>query len=299
MCRLRPAGGTAAWEWCTSPFTGTAGADGDYVYEVSGGDDVGNEATASRTITLDTTAPALAFTDGPAEGASVATRSVTVRFAASDLHLTKTVCRLDAGAEAPCTAGDSEALSGLTDGAHTLTVRAVDAAGNATERTRTFAVAVPKTDGGTPSTNGGGATSGSGGGGTGGSGGTGTAGGSSAGGTGGTTGGSGGVLTPATVPGVLKLGSSRHGARTVLTRLKLVGLPAGAKVAVTCTGGGCPFAKTSAAARGGTADLTQRFARRALKAGAVIRLTLAAPGFATRVITIAIRKGKAPRVTSA
>jgi hypothetical protein len=309
-CRVYPAGSpSGASQGCASPYAPAIAADGDYVYEVRVVDNVNNSATATRAFTLDRTAPALAFTDGPDEGATVATPSITIRFATSDAHPGTVTCTVDGGAAGPCTSADSRTLTGLTDGTHTMTVLATDAAGNPASRTRTFAVALPKPATGDGGANAGQAPAGS-------TAGTGTGTGTGAD-TGGTQGGTpaapgGDAGTPATgagTPGapaappalkvVPRLKSERHGARTAITQLKLAGLPAGTTLTVACTGGGCPFTTRAVTVKGGAADLSRLFTRKLLKAGAKVRLTVTAPVGPAQTITIAIVKGKAPRVTSA
>jgi hypothetical protein len=117
---------------CTSPYTPQGvTTDGQYTVEIQGTDDVGNTATVTKTFTRDTGAPNLTVTkpeNGDAIGGPFAPT-----LSADDGFSTPTVdCKIDGGAFGSC--------SGLepADGAHTLTVRASDAAGNTTEVTRSF-----------------------------------------------------------------------------------------------------------------------------------------------------------------
>ena len=133
---------------CTSGWSGisAASADGSYAYRVIVTDDVGNTKTSdARTVIVDRTLPAVAFTDGPTEGQQVVTRNVAITFTHADAHPGTVECRLD-GVVKPCTAGSAVSLAGLADGQHAFAVKAVDAAGNERTVTRTFAVHVPVTE---------------------------------------------------------------------------------------------------------------------------------------------------------
>lgn len=257
-------GGTAAT--CSGTYAPAGLTEGDHTYAVTATDDVGNSATVLRAFTYDPTAPAVAFTDGPGEGQTVATRSATIAFTATDARLAAVTCKVDGGAAGPCSTASTQALSGLADGQHTLTVAATDRAGNRTERTRTFAVSVPS------------------------AGGTGT-----------------GSTPPAQTPAAaapsapaaeaqtaakaqpkasLTAKSRRKGSFTVFTTLKLTSLPAGAKVAVTCKGGGCPKTVKSLSALLG----------RKLRPGALVTIRISASGAAPRTIRVTVRRGAAPKV---
>ena len=133
---------------CTSGWSGisAASADGSYAYRVIVTDDVGNTKTSdARTVIVDRTLPAVAFTDGPTEGQQVVTRNVAITFTHADTNPGTVECRLD-GVVKPCTAGSAVSLAGLADGQHSFAVKVVDAAGNERTVTRTFAVHVPVTE---------------------------------------------------------------------------------------------------------------------------------------------------------
>ena len=155
QCRAIRSGDPApAFGPCISPFAPTL-ADGAYTFEVRGTDDVGNTATATRSFTLDTTNPTLAFTDGPPEGSIVGTSTVTFSFSSADSSPLTVECSLDSGAYAPCTSATSHTLSGMSAASHTLDVRARDAAGHQRTVRRNFVVAPPAGPGGaTNGTNG-------------------------------------------------------------------------------------------------------------------------------------------------
>ncbi|MDA0181841.1 Ig-like domain-containing protein [Solirubrobacter phytolaccae] len=111
---------------CTSPYTTATLAEGSHTVEVRAIDTAGNQgAAASRTIVVDTTAPAAPTVSGPtgATGDNTPTFTFTGEASASF------ECRVDAAAFAACSSPHTTAQ--LADGARTFQVRAVDAAGNA------------------------------------------------------------------------------------------------------------------------------------------------------------------------
>ncbi|MCD6726100.1 MAG: Ig-like domain-containing protein, partial [Solirubrobacteraceae bacterium] len=106
--------------------TGPAPADGVYTAQAEQSDSSGNVGrSASTTFTVDTTAPTASIASGP-QG-TVASTSATFGLAADDASATFQ-CSLDGGAFAACASPKS--YTGLADGGHTFSVRAVDAAGN-------------------------------------------------------------------------------------------------------------------------------------------------------------------------
>ncbi len=116
-----------AWAACTSPRALTGLADGVHNFQVRAVDPSGNvDATpAGATWFVDSGAPTTTVTSQPA--ALVRTSSATIAFNADDPNATFE-CKLDGGAWAACTS--PRALTGLSDGAHTLQIRATDLAGN-------------------------------------------------------------------------------------------------------------------------------------------------------------------------
>ena len=84
---------------------------------------------------------------------------------------------------------------------------------------------------------------------------------------------------------------------TVLTRLRVRGAPAGAKLVVRCDGGGCPRARRRVTLVDGGARLTGRFAGRRLRPGTVVELRITAPGRIGRVERLVVRRRKDPRRT--
>ncbi len=124
---------------CTSPKSYAGLADGAHSFEVRAKDAAGNTdaSPASRNFTVDTVAPNTTIDSGP----SGPTNNASPSFGFSSNEGGSTFeCRLDTGSFAPCTSPKS--YSGLADGAHSVEVRATDAAGNtdASPASRAFTV---------------------------------------------------------------------------------------------------------------------------------------------------------------
>jgi hypothetical protein len=111
---------------CTSPITYSALSDGPHDVAVYAVDAVGNVGTAEHSsFTVDTSAPSVTFTSAPA--AIVPSHSVSIGFAVDDPDATAW-CALDGGAAAPC--ASPVTYEALPDGPHSVSVFAIDAAGN-------------------------------------------------------------------------------------------------------------------------------------------------------------------------
>ncbi len=153
LCKLD--GGVLSAQQCSSPTTLAFpnATEGQHTFLVKVLDSVGNAAQVQRSFRVDRTPPALAFTSGPQEGATVSTSDVTFGFTAADEGGGVTfTCALDVALPGPCTSASTFALTGLTDGDRGITVRATDQAGNVSVATRHFMVSLAP-----PSTGGGGA----------------------------------------------------------------------------------------------------------------------------------------------
>ena len=128
-----------AYAPCSSPLTTGALADGSHSFSVRATDSAGNtDATpASRSFTVDATAPETTIDSGP----SGTTTDPTPSFGFSSSEPGSSFeCKVDAGAYAPCS---SPLTTGaLADGSHSFSVRATDSAGNtdATPASRSFTV---------------------------------------------------------------------------------------------------------------------------------------------------------------
>ncbi|MBX7055377.1 MAG: immune inhibitor A, partial [Pyrinomonadaceae bacterium] len=117
---------------CTSPQNYTGLADGSHTFMVRSVDTVGNvdPTPASYTWVVDTVAPTASLDTLPPNPSN--STSATFAFSAIDPAPASGVagfeCQLDAGAFAACTSPVN--LTGLSQGSHTFTVKATDAAGN-------------------------------------------------------------------------------------------------------------------------------------------------------------------------
>ncbi|WP_037408824.1 Ig-like domain-containing protein [Candidatus Solirubrobacter pratensis] len=132
------ASATGAWS-----VTLTGVADGAHPYTARATDAAGNTgpASSSRTIAVDTMPPAADVTGGP-DGPTT-DPSPAFTFASELAAITE--CKLDGpgaavGSYRPC--ASPESFSGLAPGAYVFWVRATDAAGNQSEQTRSFSVAL-------------------------------------------------------------------------------------------------------------------------------------------------------------
>lgn len=113
---------TGAWSVTVAP----ALAEGVYNVKADQRDAAGNNTETPRHVfTVDLTAPGAPTVTGPA--ARTKSTSAQIGFSHADAGATF-LCKLDTGAEAPCTSPTT--YSNLGEGFHQVAVRAVDAAGN-------------------------------------------------------------------------------------------------------------------------------------------------------------------------
>jgi hypothetical protein len=141
-CRI----GVPSYSPCSSPAaTSPALADGHHTFAVRAIDAAGNLSTiVSRSFTVDTVAPTVRITSGPANGATSHNPSPSFSFTASESGV-RFQCELDSGTPAACTSPYS--AGHLASGQHTFQVVATDRAGNvgpATTRTWTITPATAK-----------------------------------------------------------------------------------------------------------------------------------------------------------
>lgn len=141
-CSIAVDGGTAiSLGPATNSYALTGLSQGAHSVTVSCVDEAGTSANDNTSFTVDTIAPSVTIT-APAAGSSVGS-TVTVAWTGSDSTsgIAAYYVRTDGG---PWTALASSAtsyiLSGLAAGSHTVSVRAVDAAGNTAEASATFNV---------------------------------------------------------------------------------------------------------------------------------------------------------------
>ena len=135
QCRLDgPGSAVGTYGACTSPKAYSGLADGTYTFYVRAADQAGNvDATAAAsTFTIDTAAPGAPVFTSPADNAWSASSTVTLSGTAE----AGATVELFEGSTSKGTASASisgawtRSVTGLSDGAHTFTARARDAAGN-------------------------------------------------------------------------------------------------------------------------------------------------------------------------
>jgi hypothetical protein len=132
-CRLYRTGTTApAFAPCTtaSSFAATGLGDGGYLFEARATDAVGNvdPTPVSRTFTVDASPPTVSITEQPKRTVKTKKKKVKVSFGFTASEPGATFrCSLDGGAFTACPAAASFTVK---VGRHTLSVVAVDAAGN-------------------------------------------------------------------------------------------------------------------------------------------------------------------------
>lgn len=119
---------SAAFSACSSPISLSSLSEGTHSFSVEATDEAGNASTAVVTFTIDLTAPTASIAGGPAEGAQSNDSTPTFTLTSSEPGTFE--CSVDDGAYAPCSSPFSPTLGSPLEGAHTISVRAIDAAGN-------------------------------------------------------------------------------------------------------------------------------------------------------------------------
>ena len=116
-----------SWEGCSSPKIYTGLSEGSHTFYVRAIDSAGNidPEPASYTWAIDTTPPDTTITSNPPNPSN--STAATFRFIC-DEGSCSFECKLDSGAYALCSS--PKTYSGLSEGAHTFYVRAIDSVGN-------------------------------------------------------------------------------------------------------------------------------------------------------------------------
>ncbi len=130
-CKLDSGSATA----CTTSASYGGLGDGNHTFTITATDAATNVSTKTYTWLVDTVAPALSITSAPSGQVSSASAHITFTAGADAVSVT---CQLDGGAAAACSGAVD--YTGLSEGSHTFTVRASDAAGNTASRTATWTV---------------------------------------------------------------------------------------------------------------------------------------------------------------
>jgi hypothetical protein len=118
---------SGSYESCSSPQTYNSLADGSHTFSVRATDTAGNadQSPASQTWTIDATAPETFIDSAPSDPSS--STEATFEFSSDDPSATFE-CKLDSGSFEPCTS--PQTYTGLSEGSHTFSVRAIDEVGN-------------------------------------------------------------------------------------------------------------------------------------------------------------------------
>jgi Bacterial Ig domain/Divergent InlB B-repeat domain len=240
-------------------------------------DDAGNMKMLERRFIADRNAPVAAI-ESPAEDA-MTDGAFTLVWSVDDATAVTATCALDGAAAVPCDSQTTMTYARLAPGYHTVKVTLTDELGRVTTFQRRVQVPGGTTDspqqpsetpqqpggeqqqpGGEQQQPGGGTTT-----------------------------------DQPRIAAKVKARWSRAGARARLRSLAVTGIPAGAKLALTCKGSGCPKRLTTPRVRNGAAAL--KGMKGTLGRRAVLELRFTAPGRTPQVVRFTV--GKAGRVTRA
>ncbi|HTU14641.1 MAG TPA: Ig-like domain-containing protein [Solirubrobacterales bacterium] len=119
------------------PFTEEVPDEGAWRFRVVATDQAGNQKATSHDFVVDRTAPELAITSGPADGATVEKGDIRYDWTVSDGLGVTQMCSWDDAAAAPC---DRSAAKSLLKGDHGFALTATDLAGNVSTLGRTVKV---------------------------------------------------------------------------------------------------------------------------------------------------------------
>ena len=140
---------TPTFTACTSPKAYTGLADGSHTFQVRAVNAAGPDPSpASRTWTVDTTAPETTIDSGP--NGTVTTSTVAFTFSSPTDATATFACSLDGVPFTACTS--PQGYSGLANGAHTFRVEAIDGVGNVDQSPAIQTFTVNVTSGSPPET---------------------------------------------------------------------------------------------------------------------------------------------------
>jgi cytochrome c len=132
----------SSWQAYTSTLTlSLPSPDATYTVVIQVSDKAGNFGTTSQTVTLDRTGPSLSpalMTPNNGTSYNVGT-AITLSWSASDLNGIRSVTGTIEGQTISASGGGID-VDVLTAGTHTVTVTALDRAGNVTTKTITFTI---------------------------------------------------------------------------------------------------------------------------------------------------------------
>ena len=120
-------------------------SQGAHTFQSKATDLAGNTGLSSVVhVTVDTVNPTISISS-PSNGATINTGSFTVSGSAFDANLNKVDVSIDSGAFQPATGTSSWsfAVTGLSNGLHTVTAKATDLAGNTQTTSITITVKIP------------------------------------------------------------------------------------------------------------------------------------------------------------
>ena len=123
-------------------YTFSGVADGPHTIRLTAVDRAGNTVLASVSVTVDTVDPTISIV-GPASGAVLSSSAPTVTWTADDATsgIDHIEVRVDGGSAQTLSSGaTSDALSGLSDGTHTVNVTVLDKAGHSSSKSVSFRV---------------------------------------------------------------------------------------------------------------------------------------------------------------
>ncbi len=126
----------------TATYTFTGVSDGTHTLALKAFDRAGNTVLVSVAVSVDATAPTVSIV-GPASGAVIPSSASTVTWTAGDATsgIDHVEIRVDGGTAQTVSAGATTyALSGLSDGTHTVNVTVVDKAGHSSSKSVSFRV---------------------------------------------------------------------------------------------------------------------------------------------------------------